>query len=666
MQQQITSASRDYDFDAAIAGYRAIKQKQLIIIPVMNDLTRTLSHWTKLQLTLQKDRRDQETKEKLQTIANELVKDHYNGTLGPHSTASAHLLDYFTATQSWDAGLKYWKWLEAKEDEYVSAETYGAAIEMLAAQDAKLEDLEALYEQGLARLPVGFAAYHFSPAAIVPDRERYVPLPELPEHLLRAIMGARLMRGDAQNAYLALDSMLRVRPVISKHTFFTPYQRERPVPEAYTVLAMACKSGTALPSNTYRSLLSSLRNNVDIANPRRYVLTVRAMLSATYLHIGGGGKLTRNAVTEIVIVLAGLLRIKGVLPMSPEEKQELGEIVQDLIRRTLELAARFNAFPTIAAYNSIITHIAGLGNAEKTITAAVKDALALGLMPTIVTRRSIIVAAGTSKDSDLVKQGWQWLVDARAKAGQVPDTTDLHVLTKACVQADQREFARQVISNASHLELYQQAILLERVVSTSDRANDLLSQGRMQPADMGQLLGEFAKIKADLESFDERTSDARSVQDFSAQHVPMLLFSPPQDVRLPEAEMRKLYDELTTDPNPPAAPEAAPSVPARSQVTNMPFGQLRYETWKHITYLLAEAERHDKAYIDSVDDAIASGEAPPQRNYGELFEGGEEITGIGLSDPPQEFAASDEPADIERARARICQLRKVPLPAARA
>ena len=663
LQRQITNASKEFDFDAATAAYRAIERKDLIITPVINNLTQALSSWARKELSIQEDKRNRAISDKVQSIANGLVEDHYKGALGSYPSASANLLDYFTVTQAWDTALKYWKWLEAKEDEYVNNEVYAAAIEMFAAQDTKLEDLEAIYEQGLARLPVGFAAYHFSPGAVVPDRERHIPLPELPRALLRSIMSARLMRGDAQNAYLALDAMLRVSPVTTNHLFYTHYQKERPVPEAYTVFAMACKSGVFMPNNAYRDLLSSLRNNADIADARRFVLTVRAMLSATHLHIGAGGKLTRNAVTELVIVLTSLLRIKGVFAMSIGEKNELSGLVLDLIQRTLELAARFNAFPTIAACNSIISNIAGLGNAEQVITAAIKDAQALGLAPTMVTRRSIIIAAGASKDADLVKQGWKWLVDALAKEGHVPDATDLHILTRASVSTDQRDFARQVIADASHLEAFQRDTLLERLDNSIDM-HDHLALNSTPPADMKELIGEFTKIKADLEIFDERTSDARGLQDFSTQHVPMLLFSPPKDVRLPETEMKKLYDELTTDPNPPAAAQADSSEPVVAWKTNVPFGQLRYERWKHITYLLAEAERHDKAYINAVDAAIEKGERPPQRNYGELFEGEDKITGVGLSDPPQEFVASGDKIDVEKARAKICQLRKVPLPEA--
>jgi hypothetical protein len=40
----------------------------------------------------------------------------------------------------------------------------------------------------------------------------------------------------------------------------------------------------------------------------------------------------------------------------------------------------------------------------------------------------------------------------------------------------------------------------------------------------------------------------------------------------------------------------------------------------------------------------------------------EKITGVGLSDPVLEFEVSDSEEDINKARARICELRKVELP----
>jgi hypothetical protein len=657
LQTQIIEAAKEGDFDAAMEAYRAIENKQINFRHAMLVLSQGMAFWAKMQLVTPEKRLEPEKSEKLQQYVEELIKDTMKGALLPLPGVSAHLLDHLIATRTWDTATKFWNWLRVQGDEHVSDDVYASAINLLAAQDAKLEDMEALYEEGMSRLPVGFATYHFSPGAIVPDREGKAPVIRAPAPLLHAIMSARLMRGDAQNAYLVLDAFSRLRPVAIDSRFYFEFQRERPVAEAYTVFALACKAGTVLPTNAYRCLLSSLRTNADTRDMRRYALTVRAMISATYLQVGAGGRLTKNAVTELIIVLTSMLRVKGVYHMPTEEKLRLVEAVQGLINKTLELAARFSVAPTIAAYNSIITNLASAGNAEETIIAAIKDARVLGLEPTIVTRRSIIVAAGASGDAPLVQKAWKWLVDARAREGQLPDPTDLHILAKASVQTKNPNFATDVITSMTHLEDWQRDNLLERIEKEADA---LGKTGK--PADLNELLEEVAEIKADLEVFDTRTSDAHGIQDFSNQIVPMLVFSPAHDVRLPEGEMRELYDQLTTDPNAPPQDPVTEKDVAVAWGTKVPFSQLRYENWKLITYLLAEADRHDKAYIKAVDGAITLGERPPARNYGELFEDGVEIAGVGLSDPVQLFEVSDAEMDIEKARARICELRKVAVP----
>ncbi|GAB7323064.1 hypothetical protein MBLNU13_g05581t1 [Cladosporium sp. NU13] len=657
LQTRITEASKEGDFDAAMEAYRAIENKKIVLEYPMICLTQNMSYWARIQKTVHESKLDPEKSEKVQQYAEELVKDVMRGVMRPMPGVSAHILDLLVATQTWDTATKFWTWLRNQGDEHVSAEVYASAISLLAAQDAKLEDLEALYQEGMARLPVGFAAYHFSPGAIVPDREGGAPAIRPPTSLLHAIMTARLMRGDAQNAYLVFDAFSRLRPVAIESRFYTEFQRERPVAEAYTVFALACKAGTVLPTNAYRALLSSLRTNADTTEMRRYALTVRAMISATYLQVGAGGKLNKNSVTELIIVLSSMLRVKGVNSMATEDKLRVVEAVQELISKTVELAARFSVGPTIAAYNSIITNLAAVGNAESVITAAIKEARVQGLDPTIVTRRSILVAAGKSRDQDLTERAWKWLADSRAREGQLLDATDLHIMTKASVQAGNASFATNVIASMTHIEDWQKENLLERI----DKETDAVEK-KSRPADLNELLEEVAKLKADLDIFDKRTSDARGVQDFSKQVVPMLVFSPAHDVRLPEGEMRELYDQLTTDPSAPQNPASAGKEVMIARETKVPFSQLRYENWKFITYLLAEADRHDKAYIQAVDAAITKGERPPQRNYGELFEDGVEIAGVGLSDPVQLFEVSDQEMDVEKARARICELRKVDVP----
>lgn len=671
-QQKIREASRNHDFDTAMNNYRSIRLKRYIAEPAVADLTKMMSRWAGLQVSLPEgEKADRDTRDKVHDYVLQLEKDVRESNLTPSSMVSQNLLDYYTTVQSWDLANQFWKWLEAQEDtRHVSSQVYGQAIQLLAAQDTSLEAMEALYEKGLARFPENFAPYHLSTGGIVPDRERIFRNP-LPLALMGSIMQARAMRGDSQNAYLALDTLLRLRPVALEKVNFQLFLRERPISEAYTVFAMACKAGVVLPKPAYRRLITSLRANADLNDPARYASAVKAMLSATYLYIGAGGQLVGNAVTELVIVLTGMLRIKGCHALAEPQKIQLVDAVQELVNKVIAISARFDAAPTIAAFNSILTNVGGLAKVEEVATNALKEAHVIGLQATKVTRRSLLAAAGSAKNAELVAEAWKWLVEGCAKEDEYPDATDLHILITACIRSNIGKLARAAIDEMSHLEPSQ----IENAVERLEKELDMPAEPET-PADADAMLAALADIKADLEVFDERTSDARGVQDFSSYTPPMLLFTPPKEVQLPEAEMRMLYDELTTVPAAPksnapaenaaenAPAEAKKSNPDVSIATNVPVGQLRYESWKYITYLISEAERHDKAYADAVDSAIAKGEKPPQRSYGELFWGDGKTIGVGLSDPPQQIPAVGEEVDVEKVRARIMELRKVPVPKA--
>lgn len=661
-QRAIREASKNLDLHTAITIYWNIKRKELIIDPVRTSLTQAIAFWTRVQQTLPEAERDEATAKIVSDFVQAFIptiKSHKLVRL--NGQAVAHILRYLTATKSWEDGNRLWSYLRDTEGGPVDANVYGAAIEMLAAQDAKLEDLEALYETGLAKLPHSeVISYQLSPGSILPDRERDVAF-QLAGQLPFAIMLARLMRGDAQNAYHILDSMLKLRPSKVDSRFNYPFLEERPISEAYSVFAMSCKAGNPVRKSQFRALLSALRQSADLTDARRYALTVKAMLTASYIQLGAGGTIPRNGLTEIIIVLADMLRIEGISALRSEQKLQLAASIQRTFRKVLDLADRYDVRPTVAGFNSMITQVAGLGRPAEVVTEILREAQKSNVKPTLVTRRSILVAAGTAGDTELIKKAWGWLVEARASKDEYPDTTDLHILVNACVATRTPDLVHKAISEMSYLDESERDNAISRLEADLDAPSSTTP-----PADFHSLVAEIAGIEADVDVFEARTRDNPGVQDFSAQHVPMLLFTPPKDVQLPESEMRKLYDDLTTDsaaPSPSADAEAAKGPPVILELTKMPLGQLRYENWKLITYLLAEADRHDKAYIDAVDAAIASGQRPPQRGYTDLFRGDSMISGVGLSEPPQEFVKQGEEVDVEKVRRRIMELRKVSLPA---
>ncbi|KAK5004288.1 hypothetical protein LTR28_009111 [Elasticomyces elasticus] len=138
------------------------------------------------------------------------------------------------------------------------------------------------------------------------------------------------------------------------------------------------------------------------------------------------------------------------------------------------------------------------------------------------------------------------------------------------------------------------------------------------------------------------------------------------ELTLPEPELRALYDELSTDPaqqlqhdtqaamssdslgtkedrsaqsirnkSQDVLAMSAPGVPAPQSSTGFPLDELRYENWKSINELLAEATRYDKAFQSAVDEAIAKGTKLPSRKIGWPRDD-EFVNSFGLSDfhPP--------------------------------
>ncbi|KAK3691910.1 hypothetical protein LTR37_018341 [Vermiconidia calcicola] len=626
--------------------------------------------------------------DELVAFAEELVRDVRKGVLVPNGQAHVHLIGFFKESGVRDAGVKFWNWLEAQDDTHVNVDVYGAAIELLAVTGIPLPALEELYQQALGRFPGNFAAYHLSPEAIVPNRDQATRLPGIPVSLLQGILTARLLHGDTRNAYLALDTALRLLPDQTPPRFFTLFLEERPMLEAYTVFAIACRGGMMIPSNIYRRYQSSLRATSDLSTPARHSLAVRAILSSLYMYTGVGGRVSQNMINELLISITQFLRLEGVASLEARKKQQLVTDLMDVIRSILAVFARYGARPGLSAFNSIINNLGGYGRSKQLIGIALSDAHALGLEVNEVTRRSVLTAAATLGDRDFVVKAWNALKQGRIEMSQNADATDWHCFVKAAHATDQIDFAKQEFeAMRDTLPPQVHAGLLSGI--DIRELYDLPSESS-ESSDASLLTEEIKKIRADLSIIDESTKDTPRLQDFSGQSLPMTLFPLPSKVAIPEHETAKIYDELTTEqrpsqpthgtsglnaehmlssdtsyvpettqPSPYGTPEI--SEPALTS-TNMPFGTVRYENWKSVNWLLEQAEASDKAYHKTVDKAIAAGTVPPQRTLALSLEGVEKVESYGLSDTmrpdtkmKREKPFSDE--ELREAKEHILRLR---------
>jgi hypothetical protein len=193
---------------------------------------------------------------------------------------------------------------------------------------------------------------------------------------------------------------------------------------------------------------------------------------------------------------------------------------------------------------------------------------------------------------------------------------------------------------------------------------------------VSSLLEEIEKISADLDVIDERTKEPGKLQDYSNQTLPMKLLVD-DEVSLSEADLRRIYDELTTEQQSPqssqpdiadatnepfALPDSSQPAPTLTP-TNIPFSTVRYENWNLINWLLELSEANDIAYRKVVDKAIAAGTAPPVRSKGLAPSlAWRDVGSVGLSDlveremkKKKERAAREE--DVRMAKEHILRLR---------
>ncbi|KAK4574106.1 hypothetical protein LTR86_001867 [Recurvomyces mirabilis] len=563
-------------------------------------------------------------------FAKVLVRSIVKEELEPDRRAHVHLLAFFKESGALDQGITFWSWLQQRDSEYVDADVYGAAIELLAVNGAPLSELEGLYTKALEQLSSAgnFSSYHLSPDAMVPDREAPITIKGISMTLLQGILTARLLRGESRRAYLALDTALRLYPTLTPVRFFTLFIDERPLSEAYVVFALACRAGIVMPVMGFRRLLTTIRQAAGTASLTKHIASLRQMLSVLYMFVGAGGRLTSNLVSEYLIAVTQIMRVKDVDALDTEQREQLVNEVLRIIRRSIDVFSRYGGAPGISAINSLIVNLGGFGKSRKILTIALNDARQLGLEFNNITRRSILIAAGQIGDVELVKASWLDLVDAKVAKQEKPDDTDYHILIKAARGNAAFDFAIEECQKSEFNEdiksrMYDHAYAtLPKERERADDDTSSLTRGM-------EMMEELGELEADLEVMERRTVDSPATQDFSRQNLPLTILVGTQHFQTPESDLRALYDALTSERVPAHASlkttdqssqEATHDALSWSEgsssalsTTGMTFGQLRYQNWKSLNELLVLSELNDTAYGRAVDVAIAKGEAPPPR-----------------------------------------------------
>lgn len=604
-----------------------------------------IAHALNTALRQQKpERKEKRIPPQFNTLADVLVSDICIHKLPPSYKAHLHLLSYFREARQFDRGARFWQWLVAQDDTYVNPAVYGVAIELLAVQGSPAAETEDLFSRALQRFPGSFNEYHLSPAAVLPDRTQPVNITGIPMTLLQGIITARLLQGSSRDAYLALDTALRLYPTQVPSRFFTVFVEERPVIEAYKVFLMACRSGTTLGPDGLKLLLSKMRTvvaNAPIANAS----VLRAMLTASYAYLASGGSVTTNHLTELVIGTTTLLQDKSLAQLNPEDLRPVTDQLLAAVKRLFDIWKMQGVSPGIAAFNSIISNIGGKGGRKDVITTCLADIQALGLQPNAVTRRSLLTAAGGIGDVELVKTAWIDLLSFRQSTDTALDLGDWQTLAKAARKIKCEDLVRQQLSSLA--DLVNPAV--------ASRIHGLLNE-KATTRDVGVSTSPITESAPQISN--RLLEDVEDMQDRLGKNLLPAFYLHPLALSLGasaaggsafDRELRSIYDEMTSGVTSPVVsqneyhPDAQSDVdrstadplsesmkPPAMSSTGLPLDELRYQNWRSINDLLGEAERHDSEYILAIDRAIADGTAPPKRDLGsQAFDKG--LPSVGLS-----------------------------------
>lgn len=680
-REQLLQAAKDYDIDQVTVLYSSLPEKRPLTPEDLTTIAQCVLQCLRLESYKALKMKEREGTDKIVAFAEQLVKDIRKERLLPSVFAHVHLLGTFKQSGRHDAGIRFWEWLKEQDEEYVSADVYAVAIDLLARNGNPLEEMEQLYQDALARFPGNFSAYHLAPEAILADRESEFAVKGIPMSLLRSITVARLLGGDSKNAYLALDTAFRLYPSAIPVRLVASFKDERPVSEFFTVFAMACRAGIQLPVSYYKELVMKLRrSSFDNRSVHNHMSVIRAILAATHLHIAAGGTIPPNTVNEVTITITGILRLQGVESIEAKERSKLVDEVLAIVKKMLEVFARYGALPGEAVFNSIIINVGGYGRAKSAIGIALADMKALGIEPSEKTRRTVLAAAGLVADADLVKKSWQNILDARSQFQEPPDGLDFSLFIKSARQANISDFAREQFellkdsfdkNSQTGLEAQFETFLGQQMSNEEKIANA-----------SSQISDGLEGLKDDTTALDMATKDRPNIQDLNGQHLPVALVHPPEWLQLPEDEVCKIYDELTTEqkaapPSTEASEDGAATSSGSSEknefasrapdtstappksITHIPYGTLRFQNWKAINYLLWLSAKHDEQYNAAVDTAIAAGVSPPQREMGI---GEDEFVGLGphpLETAQKAFKRGSpvRHAFIQRARHEIFRLR---------
>ncbi|KAI9868629.1 MAG: hypothetical protein M1813_004479 [Trichoglossum hirsutum] len=615
------------DERAAMELYSPLIQCSVLSANDTFELARLLHNRHRAALYLDNEIAKKATKDSILNYVQMLIEDLKRRKIPPHPMASLHILSYCKESYQLDIGVDFWEWILHQDYGFMDARTYGSGIELLAYYGKPLHYLETLYAQALKRYPGAFSEYHLSPQSIVKDLSRPSNAPGSRMILLQGILTARAIHGDWRNAYLTLDTAMKLYPDQVPSRFYELFIYKRPATESFKVFHVACRNGSPPTQRTFTYLLTEL---ATVQSRRRSAFgrihILNCMLTSLQAYYGAGGKAT---VWHLNKIIQGVLQVLPAMPPPTEAKayEPLYKAMFSAMELLIVTLSKLGTPANTSTFNVTIS-MGGKLRRPDLITSALRRILEADLEPNALTRRCLLIASGRIGDAQGVEAAWHSIVKTAAgldpeqdldTLGTQVSATDWAELAKAGKRAGNDAFVKEQFTKykvrlpqsvSVEDEEPQQAQTDADPVEKAhipDKGIDSASNDSMTPPtdQLPIIMRRFDSIFAKLNEIRDLVN-AHKAYSFYNSPLPMAM-SPPESLdEIPDSECRDLYETLSTDIRYTRPKEKEATTPQTS--TGFTLTELRYQNWKAINQLLVESERHETMKADKINQALKSGD----------------------------------------------------------
>lgn len=590
---------------AAMSSYAQLSERAVLTENDISNLARQLHARFRL------DR----AKEDILPHVTTLIEDLKKGVIPGHPLASVHLLSCLKDMEEFALSNEFWGWLNAQDESFCDARTYGAAIECFAYQGVNLSTLEAMWTEALERYS------GTTVISVAKNTGRGVPV-----MLLQGIVTARLFHGDWRAAYEAFDICIRLYPSLTPSRIYELFIYERPVREAYIVFLMACRAGTPPKPGVLTPLLKETWMKTR---------DVRAMIRLVYTFVGSGGEPNALHLNSLICGILG--SFPPDLKPTDAEYEPLYQNMLGLVRALITVFHRMGVPLSTGSFNTIIS-LGGRLRMQELVNSGLKELIDAGLKPTMVTYRTLLNAVGDMKDASLLEETWSMLTTGRQQMEAPWDFNDWKALVRACVATGRVDFFEGQLAVHSH-ELTQlfviniSAFLQRAIVAAATAPAAKPDDGAPKPRPLNK-----QALNADVKTLTEIFSSSR-IADFtggsssdsdSISNDDLFSLLPsdttPSGVALTpaqEAELHQIYLSLS-----PAPSVLDPETAGTKTSTGYDIDKLRFENWKAVNRLLFEAEwwerEEERRKVEATrkasgDDIVVPEKGKKEKNVGYEF-----------------------------------------------